>query len=73
MVSIAAGIALVTIGAVNNIGTKLNTTFTTIRTQLRYAGPAIHFGCAHQNPLWVSATVFYRMLTPTSFLTPLNG
>jgi pilus assembly protein Flp/PilA len=31
---IAAGISLLIIGAANNIGAKLNTTFTSIRTQL---------------------------------------
>jgi pilus assembly protein Flp/PilA len=32
---IAAGISLVVIGVVKNIGTKVNTTFTSINTQLR--------------------------------------
>ena len=32
---IAAGISLVIIGVVKNMGTKLNTSFTSINTQLR--------------------------------------
>jgi pilus assembly protein Flp/PilA len=32
---IAAGISLIIIGSVKNIGIKLNTTFTTINSQLR--------------------------------------